>query len=119
MAKNQKKDEAEEALKKRLRLRGQLVETKEVEDEDWDPECITRVCYTMTIAEDSSSAQSENTPASSTSVISIPKDPSKLSQCPRKPKLTTSHSATSGTYSSLVLKMVTSEYATLKDRRIS
>ena len=45
MAKNQKKDEAEEALKKRLRLRGQLVETKEVEDEDWDPECITRVCY--------------------------------------------------------------------------
>lgn len=45
MKKNQKKDEEEEERKRRMRLRGELPPEEHQEDEDWDPECITAVCY--------------------------------------------------------------------------
>jgi hypothetical protein len=45
MKKNQKKDEEEEERKRRARLRGELPPEEQEEDEDWDPECITQVCY--------------------------------------------------------------------------
>lgn len=45
MKKNQKKDEVEEEKKRRMRLRGELVAEDFELDEDWDAECITRVCY--------------------------------------------------------------------------
>jgi len=45
MKKNQKKDEEEEEKKRRMRLRGELPKEEEEVDEDWDPECIHRVCY--------------------------------------------------------------------------
>lgn len=41
MKKNQKKDEEEEEKKRRARLRGELKDEGEEEEEDWDPEGIT------------------------------------------------------------------------------
>jgi WD40 repeat protein len=41
MKKNQKKDEEEEEKKRRARLRGELKNEENEEDEDWDPEAIT------------------------------------------------------------------------------
>jgi hypothetical protein len=40
MQKNQKKDEAEEEKKRRMRLRGELPPEDEEPEEDWDPEKI-------------------------------------------------------------------------------
>ena len=40
MQKNQKKDEAEEEKKRRMRLRGELPPEEDEPEEDWDPECI-------------------------------------------------------------------------------
>lgn len=40
MQKNQKKDEAEEEKKRRMRLRGELPPEDEEPEEDWDPEQI-------------------------------------------------------------------------------
>ena len=45
MKKNQKKDEEEEEKKRRARLRGELKNEENEEEEDWDPEGITKVCY--------------------------------------------------------------------------
>jgi len=45
MKKNQKKDEEEEEKKRRARLRGELKNEDNEEEEDWDPEGITKVCY--------------------------------------------------------------------------
>lgn len=45
MKKNQKKDEEEEERKRRARLRGELPPEEEEEEEDWDPECVTSLCY--------------------------------------------------------------------------
>ncbi len=45
MKKNQKKDEEEEEKKRRARLRGELKNEDNEEEEDWDPEGITAVCY--------------------------------------------------------------------------
>jgi WD40 repeat protein len=45
MKKNQKKDEEEEEKKRRARLRGELKAEDNEEDEDWEPEGITKVCY--------------------------------------------------------------------------
>lgn len=43
MQKNQKKDEAEEEKKRRMRLRGELPPEDEEPEEDWDPESIRTV----------------------------------------------------------------------------
>ena len=43
MAKNQKKDEAEEEKKRRMRLRGELPLEDEEPEEDWDPESIRTI----------------------------------------------------------------------------
>jgi WD40 repeat protein len=45
MKKNQKKDEEEEEKKRRARLRGELKNEDNEEEEDWDPEGISAVCY--------------------------------------------------------------------------
>lgn len=45
MKKNQKKDEEEEEKKRRARLRGELKADDNEEEEDWEPEGITKVCY--------------------------------------------------------------------------
>jgi len=43
MQKNQKKDEAEEEKKRRMRLRGELPPEDEEPEEDWDPESIRTI----------------------------------------------------------------------------
>jgi hypothetical protein len=45
MKKNQKKDEEEEEKKRRARLRGELKNEDNLEEEDWAPESITQVIY--------------------------------------------------------------------------
>lgn len=45
MKKNQAKDPEEEERKRRAKLRGELKDEAEENEEDWDPECITSVCY--------------------------------------------------------------------------
>ena len=45
MKKNQKKDEEEEEKKRRMRLRGELKDEGQEEEEDWPPEPLTKVCY--------------------------------------------------------------------------
>jgi len=45
MKKNQKKDEEEEEKKRRARLRGELKNEDNEEEEDWEPEGITKICY--------------------------------------------------------------------------
>ena len=43
MEKNQKKDEAEEERKRRMRLRGELPAEEDEPEEDWDPEPIRTI----------------------------------------------------------------------------
>jgi hypothetical protein len=43
MQKNQKKDEAEEEKKRRMRLRGELPPEDEEPEEDWEPESIRTI----------------------------------------------------------------------------